>query len=49
MGCESHATANNTNSVVDIEDCLFEGDLKILVEMIMAHYNLSSIPWNRNL
>ena len=45
MWCESHATANNTNnSVVDIEDGLFEGDLKIPVEMIMAHYNLSSIP-----
>ena len=45
MGCESHATANNTNnSVVHFEDGLFEGDLKIPVEMIMAHYNLSSIP-----
>ena len=45
MWCESHATANNSNnSVVDFEDGLFEGDLKIPVEMIMAHYNLSSIP-----
>ena len=45
MWCESHATANNrNNSVVDFEDGLFEGDLKIPVEMIMAHYNLSSFP-----
>ena len=45
MWCESQATANNSNnSVVDIEDGLFEGDLKIPVELIMAHYNLSSIP-----
>ena len=45
MWYESHATANNSkNSVVDFEDGLFEGDLKIPVEMIMAHYNLSSFP-----
>ena len=45
MWCESHATTNNSNnSVVNVEDGLFEGDLMIPVEMIMAHYNLSSIP-----
>ena len=46
MWCECHATtANNTNNHLgDFEDGLFEGDLKIPIEMIMAHYNLSSIP-----
>ena len=45
MWCVSHAAANNpNNSVLYFEDGLFEGDLKIPVDMIMAHYNLSSIP-----
>jgi len=44
MWSGSHATAENRNNrVLDLDNDLFEGDLKIPAKMIIEHYNITSI------
>jgi len=43
--CGSCAAAENRNNhEINLDNSLFEGDLKIPPEMILEHYNISSIP-----